>query len=410
MSEKVVVIGAGHAAGQVATSLRQKGFEGTITVIGEEPWVPYQRPPLSKAFLAGELEAERLFFKPEKYYPEHDVEMRLNVRADKIDRDNKTIALSDGSSIEYDWLVLATGSRVRTAPIPGAELGNVHYLRTIADVDALREGFKPGANLIIIGAGYIGLEVAAVACKHELNVTVLEMADRPMQRVVAPEVSAFYAKVHTDAGVDLRCNTSVEKFTGEQNVSKVHVSDSDPLDADMVLIGIGILPCTELAEEAGLAVDDGIVVDEFCRTEDPHILAVGDCTNHPNRLLGRRLRLESVHNALEQAKTAAASIVGEPAEYAQIPWFWSDQYDLKLQIVGLSQGYDNVVIRGNPDERSFAAFYLQGNKLLAVDCINSAREFMVAKKVLAKGAEIDPAELADESRTFKEIAQPILES
>jgi len=410
MSEKVVVIGAGHAAGQVAASLRQKGFTGSITLIGEEPWVPYQRPPLSKKFLAGELEAERLFFKPEKFYPEHDVELRLNTTAEKIDRDNCTVSLSDGSSIDYDWLVMTTGSRVRTAPIPGAELANVHYLRNIADVDALREGFKPGANLVIVGAGYIGLEVAAVAQTHGLNVTVLEMADRPMQRVVAPEVSAFYAKLHTDAGVDLRCNTAIEKFTGTDVVEQVHVVGSEPLDADMILIGIGILPNSELAEEAGLAVDNGILVDEFCRTEDPKILAAGDCTNHPNRLLDRKLRLESVHNALEQAKTAAASIVGEPTEYAQIPWFWSDQYDIKLQIVGLSQGYDQVVVRGNPDEKSFAAFYLQGNKLLAVDCINSAREFMIAKKLLAKGVEFTPEELADMSRTFKEIAQPKLDA
>jgi len=408
MSEKVVVIGAGHAAGQVAVSLRQKGFTGSITLIGEEPWVPYQRPPLSKKFLAGELEAERLFFKPEKYYPEHDVDVRLNLRADSIDREAKTVALSDGSSIDYDWLVLTTGSRVRKAPIPGAELGNVHYLRNISDVEGLQTGFKKGANLIIIGAGYIGLEVAAVAVKHGVNVTVLEMVDRPMQRVVAPEVSEFYTRVHTEAGVDLRCNTFVENFYGDGDVSHVHVRGSEPLPADMVLIGIGILPNVEIAEEAGLRVNDGIIVDEFCRTEDPHILAAGDCTNHPNRLLGRNLRLESVHNALEQAKTVASTITGDLVEYAQIPWFWSDQYDLKLQIVGLSQGYDQVVIRGNPDENSFAAFYMQGNKMLAVDCVNSAREFMIAKKLLAAGAEIDPAVLADESKTFKEISQTVL--
>jgi len=408
MSEKVVVVGAGHAAGQVAVSLRQKGFDGSITLIGEEPWVPYQRPPLSKKFLAGELEAERLFFKPEKYYPEHDVEMRLNQRVDAIDREGKSVTLSDGSTVDYDKLVLTTGSRVRKAPIPGAELGNVHYLRNIADVEGLQSGFKDGANLIIIGAGYIGLEVAAVAVKRGLNVTVLEMVERPMQRVVSPEVSDFYTRVHTEAGVDIRCNTFVEQFTGDGDVSHVHVRGCEPLPADMVLVGIGILPNVELAEAAGLKVNDGIVVDEFCRTEDPDIFAAGDCTNHPNRLLGRNLRLESVHNALEQAKTVAASIIGEPVEYAQIPWFWSDQYDLKLQIVGLSQGYDQVVIRGNPDENSFAAFYMQGNKILAVDCINSAREFMIAKKLLAVGAEIDPALLADESKTFKEISQTVL--
>ncbi len=409
MSERVVVVGAGHAAGQVATSLRQKGFTGSITLVGEEPWIPYQRPPLSKAFLAGELDARRLFFKPEKFYPEHDVDLVLSTCVESIDRENCSVSLSNGDSLGYDWLVLTTGSRVRKAPIPGADLENIHYLRNIADVEAIQSGFKPGANLVIIGAGYIGLEVAAVATKYKLNVTVLEMSDRPMQRVVAPEVSDFYSKLHRDAGVDLRCNTFVESFTGDGKVQSVKLKEQEPLPADMVVIGIGILPNIELAEAAGLAIDNGIVVDEFCRTEDPKILAAGDCTTHPNRLLQRKLRLESVHNALEQAKTVATTICGELVEYAQIPWFWSDQYDIKLQIVGMSTGYDTVVIRGEPDSKKFAVFYLKGNKLLAVDAINSAREFMLAKKLLAKGVEFDIDELKDMSRPFKEIAQALLD-
>ena len=409
MSERVVVVGAGHAAGQVAYSLRQKGFTGSITLVGEEPWIPYQRPPLSKAFLAGELDARRLFFKPEKFYPEHDVDLVLSTCVESIDRENCSVSLSNGDSLGYDWLVLTTGSRVRKAPIPGADLENIHYLRNIADVEAIQSGFKPGANLVIIGAGYIGLEVAAVATKYKLNVTVLEMSDRPMQRVVAPEVSDFYSKLHRDAGVDLRCNTFVESFTGDGKVQSVKLKEQEPLPADMVVIGIGILPNIELAEAAGLAIDNGIVVDEFCRTEDPKILAAGDCTTHPNRLLQRKLRLESVHNALEQAKTVATTICGELVEYAQIPWFWSDQYDIKLQIVGMSTGYDTVVIRGEPDSKKFAVFYLKGNKLLAVDAINSAREFMLAKKLLAKGVEFDIDELKDMSRPFKEIAQALLD-
>ena len=409
MSERVVVVGAGHAAGQVATSLRQKGFAGSITLVGEEPWVPYQRPPLSKAFLAGEVAVKRLLFKPEKFYPEHEVDLVLNTCVESIDRDNSSISLSNGDSLEYDWLVLTTGSRVRKAPIRGTELENVNYLRNIADVEAIQKGFKPDANLIIIGAGYIGLEVAAVAMKHKLNVTVLEMSDRPMQRVVAPEVSAFYAKLHRDAGVDLRCNTIVDGFSGDRKVQSVDLRDQDPLPADMVVIGIGVLPNIELAKAAGLTIDNGIVVDEFCRTEDPKILAAGDCTSHPNSLLQKTLRLESVHNALEQAKTVASTICGELVEYAQIPWFWSDQYDVKLQIVGMSSGYDTVVIRGEPDSKSFAAFYLKGNKLLAVDAINSAREFMLAKKLLAKGVEFDLDELKDMQRPFKEIAQAKLD-
>jgi len=408
MSEKVVVVGAGHAAGQVAVSLRQKGYAGDITLIGDEPWVPYQRPPLSKAFLAGELETKRLFFKPEQYYPEHNIELLLNTRVDDIKRDTKTLKLDNDTSLNYDWLVLCTGSRVRKASIPGSDLHGVHYLRSIADVDAIRADFGTAKNLVIVGAGYIGLEVAAVARKSGLNVTVLEMAERPLQRVVAPELSAFYSKLHQDAGVDLRCNVAIDRFSGDQQITAVHLKDDVVVPADMVIIGIGILPNTELAEEAGIAVDNGIVVNEFCVTNDPAILAAGDCTSHPNRLLNRSVRLESVHNALEQGKTVAASICGAPVEYAQIPWFWSDQYDVKLQIVGLSQGYDTVVVRGEPDSKSFAAFYLKGNKLLAVDAVNSAREFMLAKKLLAKGASLDVEQLRDMSIPFKEIANAAL--
>ncbi|MBT5891648.1 MAG: FAD-dependent oxidoreductase [Chromatiales bacterium] len=408
MSKKVIVVGAGHAAGQVAVSLRQKGFDGAITLVGEEAYAPYQRPPLSKAFLAGELDANRLMFKPERYYPEHNIELELNTRVESIDRENKSVALSSGKQLDYDWLVLTTGSRVRKAPIPGSELANVHYLRNITDVEAIRSGLTPGSNLVIVGAGYIGLEVAAIAKKGGLNVTVLEMAERPLQRAVAPELSDFYTKLHTDAGVDLRCNVRIESFSGSTAVTGVNLKGAAPLPADIVIIGIGILPNTELAEAAGLTIDNGIAVDEFCRTEDPSILSAGDCTSHPNRLLGRRLRLESVHNALEQAKTVACTICGEPVEYAQIPWFWSDQYDIKLQIVGLSEGYDTVILRGEPASKHFAAFYLKGNKLLSVDAINSAREFMLAKKLLAKGAELDVEQLKDMSIPFKDIATAAL--
>ena len=332
----------------------------------------------------------------------------LNTRVTAIQRETKTLELRNGNSLSYDWLVLCTGSRVHKAAIPGSDVSGVHYLRSIADVDAIRADFAKAKNLVIVGAGYIGLEVAAVARKTGLNVTVLEMAERPLQRVVAPELSAFYSKLHLDAGVDLRCNVAIEHFSGEPQVAAVHLQDSSTIHADMVIIGIGILPNTELAEAAGLAVDNGIVVNEFCVTSDPAILAAGDCTSHPNRLLGRSVRLESVHNALEQGKTVAASICGEPLEYAQIPWFWSDQYDVKLQIVGLSQGYDTVVVRGEPDSKSFAAFYLQGNKLLAVDAVNSAREFMLAKKLLARGARLNVAQLRDMNIPFKEMADAAL--
>jgi 3-phenylpropionate/trans-cinnamate dioxygenase ferredoxin reductase subunit len=410
MSETVVIAGAGHAAGQTAVSLRQKGFSGRIIMIGDEDWVPYQRPPLSKAYLAGELEIERLFFKPEKFWPEHDIETMLGVHVDSIDAAAKTLALSNGDSVSYDKLVLATGSRVRELPIPGNQLEGVHYLRNIADVKKLQPAFKEGARLVIVGGGYIGLEVAAVGRKKGLDVTVLETENRVMNRVVATEISEFFQQMHTQEGVKLELGRRVKEIQGTGKVSSVNCADGFSVPADICIIGIGIIPNTEIAEAAGVKCSNGIVVDEYCQTSDPDILSAGDCTRHPNPILGRHLRLESVHNAIEQGKTVAASIVGAPAAYAQVPWFWSDQYNVKLQIVGITEGYDQFVIRGNPDERSFAAFYLQNGKLLAVDAINSPREFMLGKKLIAAGARFDIGELGDADKNFKELATAALEA
>ena len=405
MSDTVIVVGGGNAGGQAVTSLRQGGFAGRIVLLGDEPVVPYQRPPLSKKYLAGELELERLYLKPEKYYADHDIELQLDTRVVSIDRSRRLLETKRDETLEYDHLIVATGSRVRRMQIPGHELAGIHYLRTIADVEAIRQFFQAGSNLIVVGAGYIGLEVAAVSVTHGLNVTVLEMEDRVMSRVTAPEVSEFFARVHREAGVDIRFGTAVTGFHGNSHVKSVECADGTRLPADIVIVGIGILPVTELAEQAGLACDDGILVDENCRTEDSHIFAVGDCTRHPNPLLGVNLRLESVHNAVEQGKTAAAAILGRERPYAQIPWFWSDQYDLKLQIVGLSQGYDQVVIRGNPEDRSFAAVYLDAeNRLIAVDAISSPREFMAGKKLIPAGARMDPAAVPDTSVAFKKLA------
>jgi 3-phenylpropionate/trans-cinnamate dioxygenase ferredoxin reductase subunit len=409
MSDTIIIAGAGHAAGQAVVSLRQGGFSGRIIMIGEEPYLPYQRPPLSKKFLAGKLERERLHIRHERFYTEHEVDVRLATRVVEIDRPKQLVSLSDGNLEPYDRLVLATGSHVRKLDISETELSGVHYLRTIDDVLGIQAGFKPGARLIVIGAGYIGLEVAAVAIGSGLKVTVLEVADRVMNRVVAPEVSAFFEKVHQDAGVDIRCNRDPGGIlVGDKSVHAVRSPDGVELPADLVVIGVGILPTVDIAEPAGLQCNNGIIVDEFCRTSDPNILAIGDCTNHPNHLLGRRLRLESVHNAQEQAKTAAATLLGKLNPYAQIPWFWSDQYDLKLQIVGISTGYDQVVLRGEPDKRSFAAFYMKGDLLIAVDAINNAREFMLSKKLIANGARIDPEILADTEIPFKELATAAL--
>ncbi|MEJ2139414.1 MAG: FAD-dependent oxidoreductase [Gammaproteobacteria bacterium] len=410
MSETIVIAGAGHAAGQAAASLRQKKFAGRIIMVGDEAYVPYQRPPLSKKYLAGEMETKRLYFKPENFYPDHDIELRLSTRVESLDTAAKTVRLDSGDSLEYSKLLLTTGSRVRKLAIPGSDLPGIHYLRNIDDVLSIQKDFAEGARLVIVGAGYIGLEVAAIAVKRGIEVTVLETEGRAMNRVVAPEISEFFQELHSAAGVKIEFGRMVQEFRGDGKIEQVVCADGYTVPADICIVGIGILPNSELAEEAGLSCNNGIVVDEFARTSEPDIYAAGDCTYHPNALLGVSLRLESVHNALEQAKTAAAAMCGELTPYAQIPWFWSDQYDVKLQIVGLSQGYDQLVIRGDKAAHSFAAFYLQNGRLLAVDAINSPREFMLAKKLVAAKAVFDPQQLADEALDFKTMATAALEA
>ena len=403
MNERVVIAGAGHAAGQVAASLRQNKFAGEIVLVGDEPYLPYQRPPLSKKFLAGELPAERLYVKPASFYDDAKVELHLDTSIVALDRQAKCLSVEDGENIEYDRLVLALGSRVRKLHVDGSELKGVHYLRNIADVDGIREKMESGRRMVIIGAGYIGLEVAAVAQQAGLDVTVIEMADRVMSRVVSAEISDFYQIEHTNQGVKFRLSTGVTALNGKKRVRSVTTSEGEDVPADIVVIGIGILPNTELATDAGLDVDNGIVVDDHCQTSDPDIYAVGDCTTHPNAIYGRQLRLESVHNALEQAKTAAANICGKDTSYAQVPWFWSDQYDLKLQIAGLSEGYDDVVIRGNPVERSFSCLYLRDGRLIAVDAINAPRDFVQSKQLIANQVEIATDKLADSDVALKDL-------
>ena len=399
----VIVAGAGHAAGQLVASLKQKKYPGRITLIGDEPWYPYQRPPLSKKFLAGELPAERLYFKPASFYNDPNIEVLLGTRVLAIDRASKAVEIENGDRLEYGTLVLATGSRVRRLPLAGSELAGVHYLRGIDDVNGLRPDLNGGRRVVIIGAGYIGLEVAAVARSLGNKVTVVEMEERVMSRVVSPQVSTFYQDVHREHGVTIMLAAGVQRIVGEERVSGIELSDGRILAADSVVIGIGILPNVELAADAGLEVDDGILVDDRCRTGDTAIFAIGDCTRHPNAILGRNLRLESVHNALEQAKTAAANICGEDFIYAQVPWFWSDQYDLKLQIAGLSQDYDQVVIRGEPASRSFSCLYLKDGVLIAVDAVNKPKDFMQSKALISIHARIEPALLADGDVELKDM-------
>jgi 3-phenylpropionate/trans-cinnamate dioxygenase ferredoxin reductase subunit len=398
-----VVIGAGHAAGQAVASLRQEGFSGDIVVVGDEPHLPYQRPPLSKQYLSGEQGLDKVYLRPQAFYADRNIDVKLGVRATRLEPGEHRITLDDGSTLKYDKLLLATGSRVRVLNIEGSDLPGIHYLRTIADVDAIRAEFAPGKRIIVVGGGYIGLEVAAVATKAGLDVTVLEMEDRILKRVTTEAMSAFYHQLHTGRGVTIRTSARVTGFAGSERVEAVLIDSGERLPADLVIVGIGIVPNVELAADAGLACDNGILVDDHCRTSDPDIYAAGDCTNHPNPLLGRRMRLESVPNAMEQARVAATNMNGGDATYASIPWFWSDQYELKLQMVGFSADADQAIVRGDPEKNEFATFYLKNGVVVAVDAVNSPRDFMASRQMVAKKSAPDPERLADPDVPLKEL-------
>ena len=383
--------------------MRQKGFDGTIVLIGEESWLPYQRPPLSKKFLAGELPAERLYVKPAAFYDAPGMDVRLGTRVTAVDRERRLVTTAAGKRIAFDTLVIATGSRVRQLTAPGSEKEGLHYLRSIDDVSRIRSELGTARRVVIVGAGYIGLEVAAVTRQLGNDVTVLETEDRVMSRVVSPAISTFFEAEHEAHGVQVMLSTALEAFEGDARIAAVRTGAGHSIPADLVIAGVGIQPNTELATSAGLDVDNGIVVDAGCRTEDNNIFAVGDCTSHPNGIYGRRIRLESVHNAVEQAKTAAANICGEDVQYSQVPWFWSDQYDIKLQIAGLSEGYDEVVVRGDPATRSFSCLYLRGGVLIACDAVNAPRDFVQSKALIAARMSVAPEQLADTRKQLKEL-------
>jgi 3-phenylpropionate/trans-cinnamate dioxygenase ferredoxin reductase subunit len=402
MSEVFAIVGAGHCAGQAAASLRQQGFEGEIVVFGEEPHVPYQRPPLSKKFLAGELPLERVYLRPLKFYRDNNIELLLATRVVALHRGERQLVFADGERRCYDKLLLATGSSPKRLQVTGADLPGVCYLRTIADAQRIRPYMQVDKRLVVIGGGYIGLEVSATAVQHGMHVTLLEADDRILNRVTAPVMSDFFAQLHRQHGVDIRCNARVLRFEGSERVTGVICGDRR-IEADLVVIGIGIVPNTELAQAAGLPCDDGIVVDDYCQTADADIFAAGDCSNHPNPLLHRRLRLESVHNAVEQGKVAAGNMCGKRQLYAEIPWFWSDQYDIKLQIVGLADGYDQLVQRGRMEEGAFALFYLKDGVLIAVDAINNPREYMACKKLIPQRLHIAPERLADTTIAMQDM-------
>lgn len=401
---RVVIVGAGQAAAQCVESLRRRGHAGAIDVVGEEPLLPYQRPPLSKKYLAGEMPLDRLLLRHQAFYEGHGVGLRLGRRATALDRAARRVTLDDGTALPYDALVIATGSRPRRLTLPGAELAGVHYLRSAADADALRSAVRPGAHAAIIGGGYIGLEVAATLRHLGLEVTVLEMADRVMGRVVAEPVSRWFEARHAAHGVRIMLGSRLHALSGDAagRVRAVTTATGE-VRADLVVVGVGVLPEDALARDAGLACDNGIVVDERCRTADPAVFAIGDCSNHPSVHYGGRLRLESVDNAVEQANTAAATMLGIEARHERVPWFWSDQYEHKLVIVGLSQGHDRIVLRGDPAIGGpFSCCYLRAGELIAIDTVDLPKDHLAARKLIPARLRPDPAKLADAAIALKD--------
>ena len=401
----VVIVGAGHAGGTLAALLRQYGHAGPVTLVGEEPIPPYQRPPLSKAWLKGEADAESLALKPLEFYAENRIDFRPSVRAERIDRQRKVLALSDGTELAYDFLVLATGARPIRLPIPGADLEGILELRTAADAEALKGALGPGRTMAVVGGGYIGLEAAASARALGAEAVVLEREPRILARVAGEVLSTFFRTLHEGHGVRFLTGASVTGFRGEGGkVTGVELADGRVIACDLALVGVGAVPNQELAQEAGLAVNRGVVVDLEARTSDPSIFAIGDVTLRPMPIYGRDFRMESVPNALEQAKQAACAITGRPAPAGETPWQWSDQYDIKLQIAGYNFDSDQTLVRGDPASGRFAIFHLQGDKVQAVEAINSPPEFMMGRQLIGSRRPVDKQRLADPSISMKEVA------
>jgi 3-phenylpropionate/trans-cinnamate dioxygenase ferredoxin reductase subunit len=404
MMTSVVIVGTGQAGFQAASSLRQGGFEGDVTLVGEEPQLPYQRPPLSKAFLKGEGDPGEVHLRPETFFGSKDIGLLSGDRAERVDREARTVELASGRVLAYDHLVLATGSRPRPLPVPGSDLDGVLELRTVADAQVLRERLAGGPRLVVIGGGFIGLELAASAREKGAEVTVVEALDRTMARAVTPETSAHFAALHAEHGATIRHDATVARINGNGAVSGVELGDGTKLDADVVVIGVGVVPNVELAEESGLMVRDGIVVDETLRTADPAVWAIGDCASYPSAHVGHLVRLESVQNATDHGRAVAAAIMGEPAPYDALPWFWSDQHSRKLQIAGLPHGHDSTVVRGDPRSEAFSVFCFAGDRLVCVESVNRMPDHMAARKLLTARRTIAPADAADEAYDLKAFA------
>lgn len=396
----IVIVGAGQAGAALAAKLRSLGYQGPVTMIGEEPAPPYQRPPLSKGYLLGEMELERLYLRAPSFWAEQTVDLRLGARVTALDPAAKTVTV-DGQDVAYDQLALTTGSRPRALPASaGGDLGNVFTVRTLADIDCMGPLMRKGARAVIVGGGYIGLEAAAVAAKLGLQVTVIEAAPRILQRVAAPETSAFFRKLHSDHGVTILEGVGLDRLIGGPNVTGARLADGREIAADIVIVGIGILPNTDLAEAAGLLIENGIRTDAHGRTSDPSIWAAGDCASFPHQ--GGRIRLESVGNAIDQAECVAENMLGAARPYQAKPWFWSDQYETKLQIAGLNTGYDHIVTRAG-DDGATSFWYYQGDRLLAVDAMNDSRAYMIGKRLIEAGKSPTPGVIADPTTDLKAL-------
>lgn len=404
-NQNIVVIGAGQSATSFASLMRQQGFEGSIKIFGDEGVEPYQRPPLSKAYLMGATTLDRLQFRAKEQWEKDNIELFTNDKVVKILREDKMILTQSGQRVPYDKLIIATGSRVRKMQIEGSELSGIHYLKSIADSDAIKEHIERAKKIAIIGAGYIGLEVAAIARKKGLEVHVIELAPRVLARVACEELSEFYENLHKQHGVIFHKNSSVTSFKGEGAISSVILNDGLQIDVDMAVVGIGVIPNDELAKECGLICENGINTDENAITNDENIYACGDCTNRTIDIYQKRLRLESVHNAIEQSKLAAAHILGKPMPRLEVPWFWSDQYDCKLQIAGIFSFATKSVTRGDKELNKFAIFHLNDeNRIVAVDAVNSAPEFLVAKNLIMSQTKLAPEIIKDMSISPKAFA------
>ncbi len=401
----IVVIGAGQAGQQICDSLRRGGYEGHLMLIGDEASLPYQRPPLSKKFLTGTLAADRLLLRPASYYEQLKIDVHLNTRVVSIDRAECRLRLDSGESVAYSGLALATGTRIRAVNVAGAEQANIHYVRGLADGERLAAALANARRVAVIGGGFIGLEVAAIAREQGRDVVLIEALDRLMARAVAPQVSAFYADLHRGYGVDVLLNTGVSAIHNEGGEHTLVTSSAAEYTVDLIVAGIGVVPNSELAEQAGLECRNGIVVDDCARTHDPLIVAAGDCTWHMNGFLHREIRLESVQNAVDQAKAAAATLLGQPAVYCQVPWFWSDQYDVKLQIAGIGMPHDQAVVRGDPADKAFSVFYFRDGALVGVDSMNKPAEHMAARKLLSQGIPFRAAQAGDSSIDLMQVAR-----